>query len=145
MLNFKHRRLYPREIIPVPIEQEAGWAPELVWTFQWTEHSSATTGTLIPDRPARCVVGIPTPHPPHTIYKYIILLRHLEHITLASINHKTTKIHFRLVTFVFTKLDSIFRLLHYDTNKLTAVTNLSSCLNKVAQAEHCMRRRGNGT
>jgi hypothetical protein len=27
-----HQRLYPRERDPLPIAQEAVWAPELVWT-----------------------------------------------------------------------------------------------------------------
>ena len=32
MANATPRRLYPRQSDPVPIVQEAGWAPEPVWT-----------------------------------------------------------------------------------------------------------------
>jgi hypothetical protein len=35
---------------PVPIVQEAGWAPETVWT---NAENLATTGIRSPDRPAR--------------------------------------------------------------------------------------------
>jgi hypothetical protein len=42
-------RLYPRKN-PVPILQEAGWAPGSVWTCA---KNLASTGTQSPDRPAR--------------------------------------------------------------------------------------------
>ena len=47
---------------PVPIVQEAGWAPGSVWTGG----KSRPTGIRFPDRPARSSVGIPTelPGPP---------------------------------------------------------------------------------
>jgi hypothetical protein len=32
VVKFKSWLLYPQERTPVPIEQEAGWAPEHVWT-----------------------------------------------------------------------------------------------------------------
>jgi hypothetical protein len=32
IVNFMPRLLYPREKTAVPIEEEVGWAPELVWT-----------------------------------------------------------------------------------------------------------------
>jgi len=32
-VNFTLRALYPREKIPVPIEQVSGWASENLWTF----------------------------------------------------------------------------------------------------------------
>jgi hypothetical protein len=41
--------LYPRERDPLSIEQEAGWAPELVWTGV---ENLAPTGIRSPDRPA---------------------------------------------------------------------------------------------
>jgi hypothetical protein len=44
------RSLYPLERDPVPIVQEAGWAPGSVWTG--TENI-APTGIQYPDRPAR--------------------------------------------------------------------------------------------
>jgi hypothetical protein len=46
------RALPPRKEPPVPIEQEAGWAPEPVWTQGLEEKSSDSAGSN-PDRPAR--------------------------------------------------------------------------------------------
>jgi len=43
--------LYPRERDPVPIVQEAGWAPEPVCTD--AESLTPPTGIRSPDRPAR--------------------------------------------------------------------------------------------
>jgi hypothetical protein len=40
--------LYPGERTPVPIEQEAGWAPELVWTKRLEEKSFAPAGDRTP-------------------------------------------------------------------------------------------------
>jgi hypothetical protein len=41
--------LYPRgERTPVPIGQEAGWAPEPVWTQRLEEKSSASVGNRTP-------------------------------------------------------------------------------------------------
>ena len=45
-----HRPLYPRESEPVPIVQEAGWAPGSVWT---SLNDLALTGISSPDSPAR--------------------------------------------------------------------------------------------
>jgi hypothetical protein len=44
------RPLYPREKDPIPIVQEAGWAPGPVWT---AAENLAPTGIRSPDRPAR--------------------------------------------------------------------------------------------
>jgi hypothetical protein len=44
------RPLYPREKDPVPIVQEAGWAPRPVWT---AAENLAPTGIRSPERPAR--------------------------------------------------------------------------------------------
>jgi hypothetical protein len=40
--------LYPRERTPVPIGQEAGWAPEPVWTQRLEEKSFAPAGDPTP-------------------------------------------------------------------------------------------------
>jgi hypothetical protein len=32
VVNFTHQPLYPQERTLIPIKQEVGWAPELVWT-----------------------------------------------------------------------------------------------------------------
>jgi hypothetical protein len=40
--------LPPGKEPPVPIVQEAGWAPEPVWTQRQEEKSSASVGDLIP-------------------------------------------------------------------------------------------------
>ena len=45
---------------PVPIVQEAGWAPGPVWTGA---ENLAPTGIRSPDRPARSSVAIPTELP----------------------------------------------------------------------------------
>jgi hypothetical protein len=42
--------LYPRERDPVPIVQEAGWAPGPAWT---AAENLAPTGIPSPDRPVR--------------------------------------------------------------------------------------------
>ena len=56
------RTLPPRKD-PVPILQEAGWAPGPVWTGGKPRPHRES----IPDRPARSSVGIPTELPnPHT-------------------------------------------------------------------------------
>jgi hypothetical protein len=49
-VNATPQPLYPRERDPVPIVQEAGWAPGPVWTGA---EYLASTGTRSPDRPAR--------------------------------------------------------------------------------------------
>jgi len=45
---------------PVPIVQDDGWAPGLVWTGA---ENLASTGIRSPDRPARSSVAIPTELP----------------------------------------------------------------------------------
>jgi hypothetical protein len=47
------RALLPGKGPPVPIVQEAGWAPEPVWTQGLEEKSSAPVGDSNPDRPGR--------------------------------------------------------------------------------------------
>jgi hypothetical protein len=45
---------HPGHALPsVPIGQEAGWAPEPVWTQELEEKSSASVGDRTPYRPAR--------------------------------------------------------------------------------------------
>ena len=50
MVSDTPRVLYPQERDPVPIVQEAGWAPRPVWT---AAEKLAPTGIRSPDRPAR--------------------------------------------------------------------------------------------
>ena len=57
--------LYPGNA-PVPILQEAGWAPGPVWTG---EENLALTGIRAPDRPARSSVAITTELRRPTRYK----------------------------------------------------------------------------
>ena len=45
-----------RERTPVPIEQEAGEEPRLVWTFWRRGKSVAPAGIRTTDRPARSIV-----------------------------------------------------------------------------------------
>ena len=49
VVNATPRPLYPQERDPVPIVQEAGWAPGPVWTGA---ENLAPTGIRSPDRPA---------------------------------------------------------------------------------------------
>ena len=51
VVNATPRPLYPPGKDPVPIVQEAGWAPGPVWTG--AEDISPPTGIRSPDRPAR--------------------------------------------------------------------------------------------
>jgi hypothetical protein len=48
--NATPRSLYPRERYPVPIVQEAGWAPGPFWTYA---ENFARTGIRFPSRPVR--------------------------------------------------------------------------------------------
>ena len=50
VVNATPRPLYHRVTDPVPIAQEAGWAPGPVWTGA---ENLAATGIRSPDRPAR--------------------------------------------------------------------------------------------
>jgi len=43
----------PAPLPPVPTDWEAGWAPELVWTFWRRGNSPVVTGTRTPDRLAQ--------------------------------------------------------------------------------------------
>ena len=47
------------ERTPVPIKQDAEWAPELVWMFWTREKSLVPNGIRTPGRPARSLVAIP--------------------------------------------------------------------------------------
>ena len=46
--------------LPVPIEQEAGWAPEQVWTFLENRKSLALTGTQTQDCQFYSLFTVPT-------------------------------------------------------------------------------------
>jgi hypothetical protein len=61
--------IYPREN-PVPIVQEAGWAPGPVWTGA---ENLAPTGIRSPDCPARSSVAIPTELPSPLIVNKLVL------------------------------------------------------------------------
>jgi hypothetical protein len=60
VVNIMPRPLYPREITPVPTEQKAERAPELVETFWRREKSLAPTEFRTPDRQARSRITILT-------------------------------------------------------------------------------------
>ena len=53
---------------PVPIVQEAGWAPRPAWTGA---ENFAPTGIRSPDRPARSTVTMPTELP--VCYMYAVI------------------------------------------------------------------------
>ena len=66
---------------PVPIVQEAGWAPGPIWTGG----KSRPHRDSIPDRPAHSSVAIPTelPSPHRHIYIYTHKHTHTEYVTLS--------------------------------------------------------------
>jgi len=68
---------------PVPIAQEAGWAPGPVWTGG----KSRPHRDSIPDRPARSSVAIPTepPGPLTLLYYNIIILYYNINITVVIV------------------------------------------------------------
>jgi hypothetical protein len=72
MVNVTPQPLYPRERDPVPIVQEAGWAPGPVWTGA---ENFAPTGILSPDRPARSCTdyAIPAHLNRFTISMYLLV------------------------------------------------------------------------
>jgi hypothetical protein len=53
MVNITPRPLYPREIDPVPTEDEPAWIPELVWPFRRREKSVVPAGIQNAVRPTR--------------------------------------------------------------------------------------------
>ena len=57
MVSVTPRPLFTPGKDPVPILQEAGWAPGPVWT---RAENLAPTGIRSPDRPARSLVSVPT-------------------------------------------------------------------------------------
>jgi len=68
-------RTLPPEKDPVPIVQEAGWAPEPVWTGgKYRPHRDS-----IPDRPARSqsLYRLSCPAQPHSTVGYLIRARTL--------------------------------------------------------------------
>ena len=58
MISFTSRPLYPRERTPVPIKQEAGWAPKLVWTFRPNKKFLALVVIRNPNRISSSVFAI---------------------------------------------------------------------------------------
>jgi hypothetical protein len=52
--------LPPWKELPLPIESEAGWAPEPVWRYWGTEKSFPSARIRTPDRPARSLVTVQT-------------------------------------------------------------------------------------
>jgi len=74
--------LYPGKD-PVPILQEAWWAPGSVWKGG----KSCPHRDLIPERPARSSVAIPTELPdPHTHTYVYIYSKHVED-NITELNH----------------------------------------------------------
>ena len=85
------RPLFTPRKEPVPIVQEAGWAPGPVWTGG----KSLPQRDSIPDRPARSSVTIPTklPDPHYYIYIYVcVCLCVLVHI-ISNEQQKCTDAH----------------------------------------------------
>jgi len=76
VVNATPRPLYPRERDPVPIVQDAGWAPGPVWTG--AENLAPPTGIRSPDRPARSQslyrLSYPDPHGLYGTAKYLWII-----------------------------------------------------------------------
>jgi hypothetical protein len=53
------RQFLLRKITPVPLELEAGWAPDPVWKFSKRGQFLVSAGIRNPDRPVRSLVAIP--------------------------------------------------------------------------------------
>ena len=60
VVNITPRPHCPQERTQIPTELEAGWAPELVWSFGRREKSVAPNGIRTPDRPVRNPVTVLT-------------------------------------------------------------------------------------
>ena len=70
MVSSTPRPLFTPGKDPVPIRQEAGWAPGPFWTGG----KSRPTGIRSPDRPVRSSVAIPTELPgPQKFSKYLTI------------------------------------------------------------------------
>ena len=60
MAKFALQALYPRERIPVYVEQEAGWVPYPVWMFWRRGKALSSSGIQTPDHKIRNLVTILT-------------------------------------------------------------------------------------
>lgn len=60
MVKINSRPLYALERIPVPIKEETGWTPEMLWTFSRRKKSIVCGGIWILDLPARSSVSVTT-------------------------------------------------------------------------------------
>ena len=90
---------------PVPIFQEAGWAPGMVWN----DGKSRPHRDSIPDRPARSSVAIPTELPgPRIKYisklylkdndNYMFRLSFLSHLQVVTLGYFNIQLTLRLGT-----------------------------------------------
>ena len=57
MVNVTSRQFYRRQTMPVPTEQEAGWAPEPISTIWKRYKFLVPTGIRTLDRPAHSLVA----------------------------------------------------------------------------------------
>jgi hypothetical protein len=77
VVTFTPWPFFPREGTPVPIEMEAGWAPEPVWTFRCRENLVSSSGIRNP--------GPSSPYPSHDNDHFFYSTIHLSTRLPASI------------------------------------------------------------
>ena len=75
-------RTLPPEKGPVPIVQEAGWAPGPVWT----DRKSRPTGIRYPDRPARSQSLYRLSYPAHHLKRVVAVLYNHVYIVLCFVS-----------------------------------------------------------
>jgi hypothetical protein len=91
VVNFMPWLLYPWERTPAPNEQESGWAPQPVWTYERREKSLDPAGIRIPYRPVHNLVnnavnGGCSSKAVGTTYQITV-----SHLSKPQVIHKTTQ------------------------------------------------------
>ena len=120
---------------PIPILQEAGWAPGPIWTGE----KSRPHRDSIPDRPASSSVAIPTELPDPLYYILVLLKYNINTVFSVPLCIYTASTVDRLDSLHFTRCTPITR---YYASSQYATFQLSPRLgSQVANQNHESRRR----